>query len=71
MIVNFELALFTAQTIDSTAGLLTVAGAQGGPQNLSTQPFYIGMNDVVVQPTAPPTVVPPNQANRSGGGAER
>jgi hypothetical protein len=60
-IVNFELALFTAQTIDNTTGPLAVAGAQGGPQVLSTQPFFIGINDDIVQPTTPPTVMPPIQ----------
>jgi cytochrome c peroxidase len=61
-IVAFELALFTAQSIDNTAGPLDVAGAQGGPRILSTQPFFIGINDLVVQPTTPPTVIPPSQA---------
>lgn len=44
-IVTFELANFTAQASDSSAGSLTAKGAQGGPQNLSAQPFHIGIND--------------------------
>jgi cytochrome c peroxidase len=44
-IVAFETALFTAQISDNAAGSLTVKGATGGPVNLSTQPFYIGIND--------------------------
>jgi cytochrome c peroxidase len=60
-ILNFELALFTAQTIDTTAGDLQVRGALGGPLNLSQQPFFVGINDLVLNPsTTPPTVTPPN-----------
>jgi cytochrome c peroxidase len=44
-IVAFEKANFTAQIADVRAGLLTGNGAQGGPKNLSQQPFYIGIND--------------------------
>jgi cytochrome c peroxidase len=44
-IVAFETANFTAQSSDNNAGSLTAKGAQGGPQNLSAQPFYIGIND--------------------------
>jgi cytochrome c peroxidase len=44
-IVAFELALSTAQSQDNAAGNLQSQGAQGGPINLSTQPFYIGIND--------------------------
>ena len=44
-IVAFEKANFTAQIADVHAGLLTGNGAQGGPKNLSQQPFYIGIND--------------------------
>jgi cytochrome c peroxidase len=44
-IVAFELALFTAQSRDHAAGPLSVDGAQGGPENLSAQPFYLGIND--------------------------
>lgn len=44
-IVAFETALYTAQVRDENAGNLTAQGASGGPVNLSTQPFYIGIND--------------------------
>lgn len=48
-IVDFEAALTTAQIRDSVAGLLfdPAAGLFGGPQPLSTQPFYKGINDFV------------------------
>lgn len=45
-IVAFEEANFTAQVADTRAGFLTGNGAQGGPQTLSRQPFYVGINDV-------------------------
>jgi cytochrome c peroxidase len=45
-IVDFETGLFTAQILDNNAGRLTVKGALGGPENLSEQPFYIGINDL-------------------------
>lgn len=44
-IVDFELQLFTAQTRDRDAGRLDAAGARGGPQNLSQQDFFLGIND--------------------------
>ena len=44
-IVEFETALFTAQSLDNRAGSLTDDGALGGPVNLSAQNFYIGIND--------------------------
>jgi cytochrome c peroxidase len=44
-IVNFELALFTAQSRDNTAGQLNTQGASGGPARVSTQPYYPGIND--------------------------
>jgi cytochrome c peroxidase len=43
-IVRFEASLFTAQAYDRAAWNLTDAGAQGGPQFLSQQPFRIGIN---------------------------
>jgi hypothetical protein len=46
---TFLLGLFFAQTIDNHAGRLDAAGALGGPTNLSTFPFTLGMND----PAAP------------------
>ncbi len=44
-IVAFETALYTAQISDEYAGSLTAQGANGGPTNLSSQRFYIGIND--------------------------
>jgi cytochrome c peroxidase len=44
-IVAFETALFTAQTRDNDAGELNAQGANGGPINVSTQNFVIGIND--------------------------
>jgi cytochrome c peroxidase len=43
------LGLFFAQISDDHAGRLDAAGAKGGPANLSTFPFTLGMND----PAAP------------------
>jgi len=43
-IVDFELALNSAQMYDFAGGPLA-KGAHGGPQFLSTQPYYPGMND--------------------------
>ena len=45
-IVNFETALFNAQTVDNAAGSLTAQGGRGGPQILSQQPFTPGANSV-------------------------
>jgi cytochrome c peroxidase len=44
-IVAFETALYTAQSRDDDAGQLDQAGAHGGPEAVSTQPFFIGIND--------------------------
>jgi cytochrome c peroxidase len=44
-IVAFETALYTAQVQDENAGNLIAFGATGGAKNLSTQQFYIGIND--------------------------
>ena len=46
-IVAFETALYTAQTNDENAGNLNAQGGTGGPLTLSTQPFYIGINDAL------------------------
>jgi hypothetical protein len=46
-IVNFEMALFTAQTIGNYAGRLDAHGANGGPLSLTTQPFFISINSSV------------------------
>ena len=44
-IVDFETKLFTAQVRDDEAGELGNDGAQGGPEPLSKQEFFIGIND--------------------------
>ncbi len=44
-IVDFELALFSAQVLDYEAGDLRVSGAKGGPEALIAQDFHIGIND--------------------------
>ena len=46
-IVNAEFALFTAQETSLNAGALNKGGASGGAKNLSTQEFYVGINDVL------------------------
>jgi hypothetical protein len=46
-IVAFETGLFSAQAEGHGAGDLSVEGARGGPQALSQQGFYIGINDPV------------------------
>ena len=45
LIVNFELALNSAQLLDFKAGKLSTHGGNGGPKFLSTQEFYPGIND--------------------------
>ena len=44
-IVDFETKLFTAQVRDHEAGELGDDGAQGGPETLSKQEFFMGIND--------------------------
>ncbi len=44
-IAAFESSLYTAQVYDVDAGELNAQGATGGPKSLSTQPFFIGIND--------------------------
>jgi hypothetical protein len=46
-IVAFETGLFTAQVRDDRAGNLRSDRARGGPRALSTQGFFIGINDPV------------------------
>ncbi len=55
-IVNFELALNSAQAFDFQAGILNSNGANGGAQFLSTVPFYPGINDSL----GPPSGFTPN-----------
>lgn len=49
-IVNLEIASYTAQAADNSAGLLNTQGATGGAMHLSKQPFFVGIND----PLGPP-----------------
>jgi hypothetical protein len=54
-IVAFEMGLMTAQTRDNDAGNLQSQGADGGPQSLAKQPFFVGINDPVgLNPTGAP-----------------
>src|SRR5262249_32119429 len=56
-IVNFEMALSTAQIIGTYAGRLDAHGATGGPVPLTTQPFFVSQNssiDPVVPGLEPP-----------------
>lgn len=46
-IVDFETKLFTAQIRDRHAGDLDEGGAKGGPNPLSTQPFFISIDSSV------------------------
>jgi cytochrome c peroxidase len=46
-IVAFETTLFTAQVYDSRTGPLGAQGALGGPDYLSAQNFYFGVNDAI------------------------
>ncbi|HKS86217.1 MAG TPA: hypothetical protein VJR71_12125 [Pseudolabrys sp.] len=44
-IVAFQRGIFTAQIFDKKAKFLTDDNARGGPSSLSTQQFFIGIND--------------------------
>jgi cytochrome c peroxidase len=46
-IVQFELGFSTAQVRDNNAGSLKANGAGGGPEALSGQSYYPGMNDAL------------------------
>jgi len=46
-IVNFEMALSTAQAFGFRMGVLDADGANGGPVPLITQPFFISINSSV------------------------
>jgi hypothetical protein len=54
-IVSFELRLFTAQVTDEEARSLSAAGAEGGPQLLATEPFWLGINSSQDPTGTPPT----------------
>jgi hypothetical protein len=47
---DFMIGVFFAQISDNQAGRLDDGGALGGPTNLSTFPFTLGMNDPVLAP---------------------
>lgn len=54
-IVDFEMALFTAQVEDFAAGKLDDGGATGGPEYLYAQEYFIGINDPLgMNPTNAP-----------------
>ena len=65
-IVNFEMALSTAQIIDNNAGRLDGRGATGGPVPLTSQPFFISMNSSV-NPLVP-TLEQPGGVSTPGDG---
>lgn len=44
-IVAFETSTYTAQAVDTTAGVLDAQLGLGGPIALSQQPFFVGIND--------------------------
>src|SRR4051812_5100095 len=44
-IAQFEVDLTSAQVYDNQAGDLRAAGAEGGPDAILAQPFYVGIND--------------------------
>jgi hypothetical protein len=46
-IVDFEMALYTAQSFVDSTGLLNRNGADGGPLPLATQAFFISINSSV------------------------
>ena len=46
-IVDFEMALSTAQAFSFRSGLLNANGANGGPVSLAKQPFFISSNSSV------------------------
>jgi hypothetical protein len=48
-ILDFETHIFTAQIHDQDAGDLSDDGAKGGPLHLSSQEFFIGINDPLGQ----------------------
>lgn len=47
-IVAFQNDLFTAQIFDWRAGSLTARGGRGGPEELSRETVYFGINDTLV-----------------------
>ncbi|HEY6903797.1 MAG TPA: hypothetical protein VI216_05785 [Candidatus Acidoferrales bacterium] len=68
-IVNFEMALSTAQAIGNGVGRLDAQGASGGPSVLVNQPFFISINssiDPLVPQFEPPGgLIAPGQGQSS------
>jgi cytochrome c peroxidase len=69
-IVNFEMALSTAQAFDYGIGPLNERGATGGPLALVSQPFFISINSSIdaLLPNAVPLIEPPGGMVTSGDG---
>jgi cytochrome c peroxidase len=65
-IVNFEMALYTAQTFGYSSGALNARGGNGGPEPLVTQPFFISVNSSV-HPLVPQFEQPGGLANPGDG----
>src|SRR6266404_3345334 len=65
-IVDFEMALFTAQAFGNRIGPLNLHGANGGPLPLVTQPFFISMNSSV-NPLVPTLETPGGQLTAGDG----
>jgi mono/diheme cytochrome c family protein len=55
VLVGFERALLTAQSLDRRVGPLDGERALGGPRGLLTQPFQFAINSVLDQTGRPPT----------------
>jgi cytochrome c peroxidase len=54
-IIDFEMGLYTAQAADNAAGPLDAQDGRGGPQLLTEQKFFIGINDPLgLNPTGAP-----------------
>jgi cytochrome c peroxidase len=60
-IVNFEMALFTAQSFGFFTGPLNAAGGNGGPMPLATLPFFVSINSSVH------ALLPPGGPEQPGG----
>ncbi len=66
-IVNFELALFTAQQVDNSAGALEAQRATGGPDALVSAPFYpASTTRSATIPRAPPSIPTPSRSSLRG-----
>ena len=62
-IVDFEMALFTAQATGNATGQLDAQGARGGPEALINQRFFISINS-----SLGPALEPPSGLKRPGDG---